>query len=309
MYHARRGGIACSLALLVACATPDSPGTLTMRGVPLAAHLPDEVGLPDLTVDAQKLGTSWVMYMETIPAGSCTAVEGGVTSGEHRTLRFTVSTPNNGDADLVIGDPNRHFDPNGDGNPADSDGLYEFATCHNHLHFRNYATYELLPILADGSLGPAIDAAKRGFCMIDVKPVKSDAASPKGWEYRSCGLPPRAGLPGIPGNQGISTGWADVYDKSLSGQLFVVDDLPEGRYVIRIVVNPPFVPLGGEPCPHRDSANLCHMLPESDFSNNIGAVAITIPAGRPGKKGWGPGGGEELSAEAYSSFDKLRAAH
>lgn len=308
MPHARRWGIAGSLTLLVACVTPDSPGSLTTHGTPLEAHAPDEIGTPDLIVDAHKLASSWVMYMEDIPAGSCTVMEGGITGGEHRTLRFSVSTPNIGDADMVIGDPNKHFDPNGDGDPSDGDGLYEFATCHNHLHFRNYATYELLPILANGSPGPAIHAAKRGFCMIDIKPYRSDVASPKGRTYMSCGLPPNNGIPGFPGNQGISTGFADVYDKSLSGQLFIVDGL-EGRFLLRIVVNPPFTPQGGEPCPYTDTQGFCHMLPESDYTNNVGQVAITIPADRPGKKGWGPGGGQELSADAYTNYDKVKAAN
>jgi hypothetical protein len=49
------------------------------------------------------------------------------------------------------------------------------------------------------------------------------------------------------------------------------------------------------------------MLAESDFTNNVGEVEITIPEGRPGKKGWGPGGGKELSPDAATSIDKLAA--
>ncbi len=290
------------ITFLVACGMPDTTEVKTQREVPSFSHDTDNSGTPDLIVDAPVLKSSWVIYNETIPAG-CTAEEGDVTPGEHRTLRFSVNTPNIGTADLVVGDPNKHFDPNGDGNPSDGDGLFELATCHGHFHFRNYATYSLYPINPDGSLGTVIVAAKRGFCMIDVTPFKNDAASPKAWVYRSCGRPGFAGLPPRAGNQGISTGWADEYTKWLAGQFFVVDDLAAGPYLIRIVVNPPFVAQGGEPCPHTDLQALCHMLPESNYANNVGEVRILLPEGRAGKKGWGPGGGEELPSNVYAGTD------
>lgn len=297
MSPVRSSVAAAAIAIFVACAAPDIT-QLRPNETRLSAHDTDLEGTPDLIVDAPTIGSSWVIYNETVPPG-CTAEEGEVVPGEHRTLRFTVTTPNIGTADVAIGDPNKHFDPNGDGNSADSDGLFEFASCHQHYHFRHYAIYELLPVNADGTLGAAITAAKRGFCMIDVVPYKNDASSPKAWVYRSCGRPPSGGVPGVPGNQGISTGWGDQYFKHLAGQFFVVDDLPGGPYAIRITVNPPFVAVNGEPCPHTDAAGFCHMLEESDYTNNVAEVRITLPADRPGKKGWGPGGGDELPADLY----------
>jgi hypothetical protein len=298
MRVAHRLTITTGIALLVACAIPDATNVSWSSDAPDFSHDSDLRGKPDLIVDVPTLGSSWVMYNETIPAG-CTAEEGEVVPGEHRTLRFTVNTPNIGDADVSVGDPNTHFDPNGDGDASDGDGLFEFATCHRHYHFRHYATYELLPINADGSLGEGIVSAKRGFCMIDVAPYRNDVASPKAWVYRSCGRPAFGAFPAIAGNQGIATGWADQYHKWLAGQFFVVDDLSAGAYVIRIVVNPPFEPQAGEPCPHKDFSGLCHMLEESDYTNNVGEVRITLPEGRAGKKGWGPGGGQELPANLY----------
>jgi hypothetical protein len=53
----------------------------------------------------------------------------GITPGQHTLIRFTVSTPNVGDADLVLGDPNAPV--------AAGDGLYEFASCHGHYHFKH----------------------------------------------------------------------------------------------------------------------------------------------------------------------------
>src|SRR5262245_44589267 len=68
--------------------------------------------LPDLIVDQARLRQHWVVRVEDLPAEFCSVEEGGITPGEHTLLRFTVGTPNIGDADLVVGDPNQHV---GDG--------------------------------------------------------------------------------------------------------------------------------------------------------------------------------------------------
>ena len=236
---------------------------------------PDLTGNADLIVDQKVLEQHWIVRDETFPATFCSVVEGDVTPGDHRVIRFTVSTPNQGDADICIGDPNVHF--------AAGDGLYEMATCHNHFHFRHYAKYELI-----GADGRVWKAAKRGFCMIDVSPAPnvSDSAV-KTWAYRICGRI------GTPGNQGISHGWADVYVWKLGGQYFVLDGgdgqpvVPAGTYTIRITVNPGFVAAPGEPCPNL-SGGFCHQLPESNYNNNVAEATVVIPD-HPGKTGVGPG--------------------
>lgn len=294
-------GFACLMVgSLAACGSvPTSEFT---SGGPQFAHTPDLTGRPDLIVDRPSLATSWVIYNETFSPTACDVIEGDVTPGDARTLRLTVNTPNIGNADVFVGDPNVHIDPNGDGDFSDSDGLFELATCHRHYHFRHYATYDLIPILPDGSLGVPVASAKRGFCMIDVAPYNSSAGSPKSWVYRSCGRV------GIPGNQGISTGWADQYYKWLQGQYFVITELDPGPYLIRIHVNPPFTALPGEPCPVTDPAGFCHQLVESDYSNNVAEVQITIPATRPGKTGFGPGAGEELPSNKDTLIDDEKRA-
>src|SRR5690349_16980548 len=93
-------------------------------------------GRPDLIVDQKRLLQNWVVRDEKLPAGFCSVEEGGITPGEHTLLRFTVSTPNIGTADVNLGDPSAHF--------AANDGLYEYATCHRHFHFRHYTLYELI---------------------------------------------------------------------------------------------------------------------------------------------------------------------
>jgi len=239
-------------------------------------------GKPDLIVDQKRLLQNWVVRDEKLPASFCSVQEGGVTPGEHTLLRFTVSTPNIGTADVNLGDPNAHV--------AAGDGLYEYATCHRHFHFRHYTLYELI----DANTGFVWRAAKRGFCMIDVEKYQAyPGPANNDRNYLSCGAPATATEPLIVGNQGISLGWADTYVWKLGGQYFVLDGgdgqpvVPPGDYIIRITVNPPFTAAAGEPCPARDSNGFCHQIAELDYGNNINEILIDIPD-HPGKQGVGP---------------------
>ncbi|MEO6259051.1 MAG: hypothetical protein ABIP63_01830 [Thermoanaerobaculia bacterium] len=84
----------------------------------------DLVGTPDLIVRGDMLGQQWVERDEDLPSTYCSVNEGQVTPGIRRIVRFTVMTPNIGDAAPFLGDPGAHF--------AANDGLYEYATCHHH---------------------------------------------------------------------------------------------------------------------------------------------------------------------------------
>ena len=263
--------------LLAACDTAGTGGLTAPPAPRHDGHVQDLDGTPNLVVDAARLASSWIVTHEFLAPNLCSVQEGDVPPGEHDLLRFTVSTPNIGDADVFIGDPLAHADPNGDGNFSDSDGLFELATCHAHFHFRNYATYELLPIRADGSLGPSVKSRKRGFCMIDLGNAPGGTGVARtSWTYRSCGTTTLHGF------QGISVGWTDTYVKALAGQYFVLDDpnedVPRGDYLLRIHVNPGFPRVMGQPCPVFDPVgNLCHNFPESNYNDNVGSVRITIP--------------------------------
>jgi hypothetical protein len=232
---------------------------------------------PNLIVRSDVLGSQWVVRDENIPATACSAIEGEVTPGLRTIVRFTVMTPNIGNQDIFVGDPNDHV--------AADDGLFEFATCHNHYHFRHYALYELV----DPRTGQVWRAAKRGFCMLDTDPVPTSIGGvpPRDGKFKSCGAI------GIPGNQGITAGWADTYRFTLAGQYFVLDGgdgqpvVPPGDYMIRITVNPPFTAQAGEACPNVDPQGFCHQLPESNYSDNVGTANISIAA-HPGRKGIGP---------------------
>src|SRR5215218_5100671 len=201
-----------------------------------SAEAAPPINQPNLIVRSDVLRDHWVVREENLPASFCSVEEGGITPGTHSLIRFTVTTPNIGTADIFVGDPNIHI--------AADDGLFEFASCHNHFRFRHYALYELV----DPRTGQVWRAAKRGFCMLDTDPVPNSIGGvpPREGKFRSCGAV------GIPGNQGISAGWADTYRFTLAGQYFVLDGgdgqavVPAGDYIIRITVNPPFGGRKGE---------------------------------------------------------------
>lgn len=265
-------------SIAVSCLTLGALAALG-AGAPARAQ-----GLPDLIVDTVTLQQNWLVRDEKLSADACSVIEGGVTAGTHRLIRFTVTTPNVGTADVYVGNPADHV--------AANDGLFEFATCHQHYHFRNYAKYELI----NPQTGHVWKAAKRGFCMLDTDPVPAsvDGSAPRSAQYKSCGTLT------APGNQGISHGWSDTYKFYLGGQYFVLDGgdnqpvVPPGDYIIRITANPPFKGDHNNPCRALDPlTGLCHNFAESDYTNNVGEVLITIPD-HPGRSGYGPLAGASM---------------
>jgi hypothetical protein len=276
----------CAVALALFMFPRAGSGSAPGGGpAPAAAQAP----MADLIVDSAALRQHWVVRDEYMAADRCSAIEGNITPGDRKIVRFTVSTPNVGDADLVVGDPNEHV----------ADGLFEFATCHNHHHFRNYARYELI----DPRTGHVWRAAKRGFCMIDIERYKDyTGVADNKRHFAQCGAI------GVPGNQGVSKGWTDIYVWKLAGQFFVLDGgdgqtpVPPGEYIIRITVNPGYVPTKNEVCRHADPnrPGVCHALPESNYENNVGQVTITIPD-HPGRQGVGP-----LKDEPAVTMDYLK---
>jgi hypothetical protein len=85
---------------------------------------------------------------------------------------------------------------------------------------------------------------KVGFCLEDVR-AWSTTASPTA-RY-NCG------------NQGIQSGWADVYAAGLPCQYIDITGLDPGNYVLRMVVNP------------------AGLLTESTTNNNVTTVPVVIP--------------------------------
>jgi hypothetical protein len=276
--------------LVLACSTSDTGREKSMIAPRAAASFNDStridlVGSVDLIVDPKPTENHWRVKNEIVADGLCSAIEGGVTPGDRRLLRFTVTTPNIGDADNYIGNPRAHV--------AANDGLYEFDTCHNHYHFKHYATYKLI----DATTGYVWRAAKRGFCMLDTDPyLPSLRDAPR--NYWNCGNQD------IDGFQGISKGWNDTYVWQLGGQYFVLDGgdgqvpVPAGRYYIEVEVNPAYAPDKKGVCPRvtDPATGLCHQFAESNYANNTTRVLVWIAAS-------GPSGPEKNSKDPTAADD------
>lgn len=154
--------------------------------------------------------------------------------GQRHILRFDTITPNAGSADLVMGVPSNHPD------------LFHFSDCHGHYHFDGYAVYDLLD--AEGNVVAA--GHKQAFCLLDWE----NWSGYQGSGY-SCS------------NQGISSGWQDVYGGHLDCNWIDVTDVPPGNYVLRISVNAPLESTGKPP------------IIERDYDNNVLERPVAIVGG------------------------------
>lgn len=147
---------------------------------------------------------------EHFPEDDCAIVEGCVDApGHRRLLRFDTWTPNTGDADLFLGDPD------------DSPDLFEGSTCHGHYHFTSYARYSL----HDESGAVVARGHKQAFCLIDYYRYPGTDNTGAVYPVATCDF------------QGIQAGWQDVYGKHLDCQWVDVTGVPPGTYTLRIELN------------------------------------------------------------------------
>lgn len=189
---------------------------------------------PHLVVDAQAAQTSASIDEETFGPNSCEIAESCVrAAGTRRLLRFDGVIENLGADDLVIGDPV-------------SSPLFTNSSCHHVPLLSNIMLYELVDPTSGSVVqvdGQEIVGRKQGFCMMDITQV--NASAPEG-QY-SCSY------------QGITSGWADVYDSDLECQYLDITGVPPGSYTLRLTVNPDGI------------------FQESDTTDNTANVPIAIP--------------------------------
>ena len=118
---------------------------------------------------------------------------------------------------------------------------------HGHWHFDAMARYS---VTRPGERSPLVASDKVSFCLRDNRetPSASRAVIPK--HYGDCG-PEKV--------QGISPGWADVYDTDLPDQHLVLPaNLPDGLY-----------------CLHNEADPL-ELLLETDDTDNAAVVAVRV---------------------------------
>ncbi|PCR88734.1 lysyl oxidase family protein [Natrinema ejinorense] len=146
--------------------------------------------------------------IESFDESSPDVEDGFVTPGEHRLLRFDMIIYNVGDTDAELG------------NPLDRHDLYEYSDSHGHAHLKGFNKYTLF----DES-GKKMDVGKKQtFCLRDNFRISSRSNASSSPQF-DCDY------------QGISAGWADIYDSSLPGQYLVIDSLSDGKYTLRATTN------------------------------------------------------------------------
>jgi hypothetical protein len=166
----------------------------------------------DFEVDGAAAGRSFQVVEIVFDDEDCEVAEGAVlSSGRRRLLRFDTVVVNRGELDCVVGDPASPTPP------LDPEA-FEFHDCHGHYHLEGWASYELRH--PDDTL--AAVGHKQSFCITDSIRVVPGRPS-QGFD---CSF------------QGLSSGWADVYDRTVPGQWVDVSGLPGGDYVLVITVNP-----------------------------------------------------------------------
>jgi hypothetical protein len=124
---------------------------------------------------------------------------------------------------------------------------YEFHPAHAHFHYKNFGQAFLYRLNSDGTMERIRESKKNGFCMIDVEntrfgvdaqgvPYKGEA--PRTYYFPRCNAPTERDEHGTYMVNGISAGWADVYNWFLADQYIEISGVPDGLYVIETVANP-----------------------------------------------------------------------
>jgi len=129
-------------------------------------------------------------------------------------------------------------------------GTFIFHPDHRHTHFEDFSDYKIRMIVGTSGVGEILAKTEKvSFCLIDWTVYNPSLAnhSPRP-HYLSCGSTV----------QGISVGWADIYESSLPGQWIDVTDIPSGQYWLESTADPK------------------NRLKESNETNNTTRIKITL---------------------------------
>jgi hypothetical protein len=173
---------------------------------------------------------SFSIGIENFLSTSHDIADGCVTAGSHRVMRFDFLTYNKGNADLVVG------------SPADHPEWFVLSVSHGHYHLIDFNQFQLY----DANGDPTAKGAKQAFCLEDIE-QRDATAGPAKFPPPSCNT-----------NQGVTAGWADLYDKSLPCQYVVIDGLPDGDYTML------------------STTNAKHLFPEDTFDDNTICTGLRI---------------------------------
>ncbi len=129
-------------------------------------------------------------------------------------------------------------------------GTFVYHPEHGHTHFEDFSDYKLRQIIGTDGVGEILAKTEKvSFCLIDWTTYNSRLANYSSRpRYNSCGSTV----------QGISVGWADIYESYLPGQWIDVTDIPAGQYWLESTADPK------------------NYLRESNESNNTTRIKVTL---------------------------------
>ena len=151
---------------------------------------------------------SFAISTQAFTASDHDVQDGCVTPGTHRIMRFDFLSYNAGNSDLVIG------------SPASRPDLFVWSAGHGHYHLRDFNEF----LLFDASGALATIGYKQAFCAIDIERIGPNASA--AGRFANCNS-----------DQGISSGWADVYNRGLPCQYIVIDTVANGDYTLQSTTN------------------------------------------------------------------------
>ncbi|XP_073453341.1 uncharacterized protein [Aquarana catesbeiana] len=195
---------------------------------------PYQYGLPDLVPDALFIQSA--TYIQRVPMYSlrCAAEENCLARSAYSPdisdisfrvlLRFPQRVKNRGTADFLPVKP-RH--------------TWEWHSCHQHYHsMDSFSHYDLLHSATQRRVA---EGHKASFCLEDT----------------TCDLGMRRRYACTAHTQGLSPGCYDTYHANIDCQWIDITDVPPGKYILKVSVNPNFQVL------------------ESDFTNNAVRCDLT----------------------------------
>jgi hypothetical protein len=238
--------------------------------------------LPDLEARPQRnvtFATPILDFFEPLPppGESCFASE-VAEEGAQNCLRFDQVFANVGEGPLEM----RFAIPRG-GSPAQaiaqrvywSDdpghyderpaGTWEFHPAHDHYHYTGFGVSRLWATDAGGAragTAPVRTARKVSFCIVDIE-IDSWARpgnGPRTYWAPDCLFPTESDGANDYLVQGLTPGWADVYDWFLPDQYVEVTGVPDGVYILETIADP-------------DDTIL-----EADETNNCSSVYVRLSA-------------------------------
>jgi hypothetical protein len=144
--------------------------------------------------------------LKTFSPGDCAVQEGCAVPGPRKLLRFDFLSWNAGTMDLVMGAPSQRQQ------------LYVWSPCHGHWHLRDFNTFKLFDCT-----GVVRTGAKQAFCLIDIVKIDPKAGPRK---FNDCNS-----------NQGVTAGWADLYNAALDCQWVDITGVADGDYTLEAWTN------------------------------------------------------------------------